>query len=230
MKLQTDTDSSAQTRKTEVQKAKDKFMPMVDQASKRRDASVLAARNEVAKQLQDMEKKRDAANASASAWQKDILPKVKRRAERELQAVQDRFDSSEFESHCLHDKAREELERTWNDGLAAIRAPMADSGRAVLDWKETNWDQWIPPKQFAETIRFGEIQVDMKKLVEQAAPEGKFSLPIPDAFSLPALLAFPRQSSLMISTDPSGRKEALETLQLVMVRLLTCMPPGRSAS
>jgi S-DNA-T family DNA segregation ATPase FtsK/SpoIIIE len=142
--------------------------------------------------------------------------------------VRDRFDSAEFEAHCQHDKAREQLEKAWADGLTGIRAPIGDMGRAVADWKETDWDHWNPPKKFAETIRFGEFQVDLKKIVEQAAPEGNFTLPIPDAFTLPALLAFPRQSSLMIHTDPAGRKDALSSLQLVMTRLLTCLPPGRA--
>jgi hypothetical protein len=44
---------------------------------------------------------------------------------------------------------------------------------------------------------------------------------------MPAALGFPRQASLFIQSDPSLRDEALRTLQMVMTRLLTSVPPGR---
>ncbi|HUB24987.1 MAG TPA: FtsK/SpoIIIE domain-containing protein, partial [Tepidisphaeraceae bacterium] len=227
LKRQTDSENAARTRKAEAQAAKEKFTPMFAQAAEKRDSQVLVVRNDASKQLVELEKKRDATIATAARWNKEIIPKVRRRGEREVQAVRDRFDSVEFENHCKFEKSREKLERTWADGLATIREPIGDGARASADWSQTDWEHWIPPKQFAETVRFGEIQVDLKKIVEQAAPEGKFTLPIPDAFSLPALLAFPRQSSLMIHHDPSSRREALAALQMVMTRLLTSLPPGR---
>jgi len=44
---------------------------------------------------------------------------------------------------------------------------------------------------------------------------------------VPASLAVPKQASLLIQTDRPGRAEALGTLQTVMLRLLTNLPPGR---
>ncbi|MBC8109180.1 MAG: cell division protein FtsK, partial [Anaerolineae bacterium] len=46
-------------------------------------------------------------------------------------------------------------------------------------------------------------------------------------FSLPALLAFPRQASLLIQADRTGRAAAMRTLEMVMTRLLTRVPAGR---
>jgi DNA segregation ATPase FtsK/SpoIIIE, S-DNA-T family len=226
LKRQTDSETAAKTRKTEAQTAKEKLTPMFAQAAEKRDSAVLVVRNDAAKQLAELEKKRDVTIAASARWNKEIIPKIRRRGEKQAQAVRDLFDSTEFETHCKYEKSREKLERTWADGLSAIKAPIGDATRTA-DWSQTDWDHWIPPKQFAETVRFGEIQVDLKKIVEQVAPEGKFTLPIPEAFSLPALLAFPRQSSLMIHYDPAGRRDALAALQMVMTRLLTSLPPGR---
>ena len=44
---------------------------------------------------------------------------------------------------------------------------------------------------------------------------------------MPALMAFPRQASLLIHADQAGRLQAIHTLQTVMMRLLTCLPAGR---
>src|SRR6476620_7775622 len=42
------------------------------------------------------------------------------------------------------------------------------------------------------------------------------------------MLAFPRQSSLLINTDHAGRADAIRVMQMVMARLLTGLPPGRA--
>jgi DNA segregation ATPase FtsK/SpoIIIE-like protein len=44
---------------------------------------------------------------------------------------------------------------------------------------------------------------------------------------VPAILAFPRQSSLLIEYDRDGREAAIRTVQMVMTRLLVSLPPGR---
>jgi len=227
MKRETDLTTAKETRKKEVQGAKDKLNPLAHQALKARDTQTQAIRNEVAKRVAELEKQRDASRTATDAWQNEILPKLKKRHLRHIGASQEAHDAKLFNAHVEHDKARTELEQRWADGLLVIRQPANEGSRAIADWSPETWDAWKPPKTFTETIRFGEIQVDLKKIVESAAPEGKFTLPLPDAFSLPALLAFPRQSSLMIHSDPAGRLAALKVLELVMVRLLTCLPAGR---
>jgi DNA segregation ATPase FtsK/SpoIIIE, S-DNA-T family len=229
-----DEQAAVHTRKSEINKAKEQLGPQVEQSLKKRDAQVLVVRNEAAKRLAELEKQRDAARAAAQDWRKEIEPKVKKRRDRHLQAVQDRYDAAQFQAQIQYDKARGDLERRWSDGLEVIRAPMKEGTLAAADWSPDHWKDWKPPKTFAETIRFGEMQVDMRKIVDTVnkaagadAADRPFTLPLPDAFALPALLAFPRQSSLLIHSDPAGREEALRMLQLVMVRLLTCLPAGR---
>jgi DNA segregation ATPase FtsK/SpoIIIE, S-DNA-T family len=219
--------AAIQTRKKEIHSAKETLSPMVDDSAKGRDVQVQAVRGEAAKRLADLEKQRNAARAEAQAWRKELAPKVQKRAAREAAAVQDRHDAAQFNAQVEHDKARADLERQWGDGLALVRAPMEESATAITDWSLDHWAKWTPPKKFAETIRFGEFQVDLKTIVEMVAPGTGFTLPLPEAFALPALLAFPRQSSLLIHSDPAGRQQALSTLRLVMTRLLTCLPAGR---
>jgi DNA segregation ATPase FtsK/SpoIIIE-like protein len=44
---------------------------------------------------------------------------------------------------------------------------------------------------------------------------------------MPAFLAFPRQSSVLVQAADQGRAAAIELLQLLMLRLLTALPPGK---
>ncbi len=112
--------------------------------------------------------------------------------------------------------------------LARIQAPIDESSGAVTgqlsrDWSQGRWNSWTPPSEFPRGIRFGELRVDLKLLTDKAPR----SLSLPESFSVPALLPFPRQSSLIIHTDHEGRDQAVRTLQLVMLRLLTSIPAGR---
>src|SRR5258706_4677758 len=95
--------------------------------------------------------------------------------------------------------------------------------RTVYDWEGTNWEKWAPPKTFTTLVRFGELQVDLKTITDQYPRH----LALPEAFSVPANLAFPRQSSLLIHADREGRPEAVAALQMGKSRLLTSLPPGR---
>ncbi len=78
------------------------------------------------------------------------------------------------------------------------------------------------------TIQFGKLEVDLKHITDKL-PGGltDSQLELPETFSLPALLAFPSQASLLIHHDRDGRSDAVRTLHMVMTRLLTNQPPGR---
>ena len=84
-----------------------------------------------------------------------------------------------------------------------------------------------PPEKFASTVQFGELEVDLKQIADSLPGQNGSQLEIPETFSLPALLAFPSQASLLIQHDRDGRAEALQTFQMVMTRLLTTQPAGR---
>jgi len=93
----------------------------------------------------------------------------------------------------------------------------------VLDWTDPRWQNWQPPSKFTDRIRFGELQVDLKRITDKVPAK----LQLPETFSVPAVLSFPRHASLLIHTDQKGRPEAIRTLQMMMARLLTQLPAGR---
>src|SRR5262249_29953536 len=96
-------------------------------------------------------------------------------------------------------------------------------GHVLYDWNSPLWRGWRPPQRVSATVRVGEVQGDLKQIT-QTIPR---HLDLPPGSSVPALLAFPRQSSLLIPSDHAARGEAIRTLQMLMARLLTSLPPGR---
>ena len=67
------------------------------------------------------------------------------------------------------------------------------------------------------------MQVDLQQITENVPQK----LNLPATFSLPSVLAFPAQASLLLHSDHAGRPDAIRTLQMMMARLLTSLPPGR---
>jgi hypothetical protein len=77
---------------------------------------------------------------------------------------------------------------------------------------------------FNPKIRFGELRVDIRQIVEQPPK----TLTLPPTFAVPAALSLPRHASLVVHFDRAGRDKAIQTIQTVMVRLLTNLPAGRA--
>ncbi|HTW93963.1 MAG TPA: FtsK/SpoIIIE domain-containing protein [Tepidisphaeraceae bacterium] len=226
-KRDSDSEAAINTRKSEIQSAKERLSPVVQQAQRKRDGAIQTIKTDFVRQAKALQEKREAARVHVDKWQKSLRPRLQERADRQLQFILDRNEQMVRQAQEKHDADRAALEKRWSDGLVSIRAPIGEAAQFIRDWTAVDWERWTPPKLFAETVRFGEFQVDLKKVVEQAAG-GKFTLPLPDAFALPALMAFPRGASLAIHADRAGRADAIRLLQLVMIRLLTSLPPGRA--
>ena len=223
-KLEQQTAQSA--RNAELQAAKDQIAPFLAKAMQTRTAGLTAVQAESAKQLARIDKLRDTAKAEADESIRRHQHELDHKREKDLR--DNKLTGTEREK-AIEDNYRQrkaELTQRWTDGLAQIQAPIDRDGEGVpvtSDWSDPFWQTWKPSKKFASRVRFGEMHVDLKQIAENVPQK----LDLPATFSLPAVLAFPAQASLLIHTDQAGRPEALRTLQMVMARLLTSLPAGR---
>ena len=132
---------------------------------------------------------------------------------------------------------------------------MTADGRVALNWDDPRWRSFVPPTQFPEHVRFGELTIDLRRIADEGlAPKSEpaarggdeavapavavngshdarstssLHLQLPAPFAFPATLTFPRRGSLLIQTDREGRPQAIRAMQMVMARLLTTLPAGR---
>lgn len=211
----------------EINELKKKFAPLFANARQFHHSAVKAAQQEFDQSAARAIAKRDAAQKEADKWLSENLAAVDQRRERKLAEIQARHDQAVEAVEKSYAAARNALQAQWKEGLAEISDPIqkTDNGsaRTILDWSGVDWSKWQPPRRFAQAVRFGELRVDLRQIAERLPAQ----LPLPEVFTLPASLAFPRHSSLMIHTDRQGRQEALDTLRMVMARLLTTLPAGR---
>ena len=178
----------------------------------------------------------DAAVASASeARSKEIVDWD----EAQRQKVRDRRQSRIAEAQSTYDAGRAGLVARWERALL-ITQELSEEGDRPEHAAIGDWRKWTPPDTFAETVRFGHLDVDVARFASVASesdadaddegprPAGDdLNLPVPPPYEVAALLAFPDHANLLLKHEPAGRDAAVATLRLTMLRLLTSLPPGR---
>jgi S-DNA-T family DNA segregation ATPase FtsK/SpoIIIE len=219
-------DAAKQKRAVEVAALKEKYSPVLARVQEKKRAALAALEQQTGVKMKGHEEKRQTQLKENEAWQGRHVADVRSKLAKESEALKAKHDAKLKEIEDRYAREKDELQQRWRDGLARVAKPMQETGgngRTIYDWEGTDWHKWAAPKTFSALVRFGELQVDLKTITDQYP----LQLELPKAFSVPANLAFPRQSSLLIHTDREGREHAIATLQMVMARLLTTLPPGR---
>jgi hypothetical protein len=214
-------------RDAEVREAKTRFAPILNEASEKREALLKALQEERDRLLPRIEAQRELGLRETKEWHERSLAELEQGRNRELEAARKHHESQLDRIQHRYEQGCRALEHRWNEGLARIQKPVEEGSRADVGmsyrWDDPVWQTWVPPSRFASVIRFGELRVDLEQITDKVPRR----LALPETFTVPALLAFPRQASLLIHTDHAGRAEALRAIQAVMVRLLTSLPAGR---
>jgi DNA segregation ATPase FtsK/SpoIIIE, S-DNA-T family len=220
---------AAEKRQSEEKTAADSHNPRLTAARQKRDAAVEALRDETDRRLEQLQTAHKQNRQNIEKWHQDSLADLQERYAHDLRAIRERFEKRQAEARQEYDNAFAALELRLAEGIQRIQAPIEEkSDQAVLPWNDPAWDHWTPPKTFASTITLGQLVVDLRKIADAIPRKSDLKLKLPDPFIVTASLGFPRQASLLVQTDRSGREEGLRIIQMVMARLLTTLPAGRA--
>jgi S-DNA-T family DNA segregation ATPase FtsK/SpoIIIE len=142
------------------------------------------------------------------------------------EADQTRESSAQEQAHAIRD-----LEADWTrnavpllETLDSLRDPTATP---MADRLPDPPGSWVPPSSFSPAVRFGSLTAHLDHILEALPPDALPTAKPSGHWSLPLLLQFPKEGSLLIETDASQRGLALGTLNHVVYRLLANSPPGR---
>jgi len=118
----------------------------------------------------------------------------------------------------------------WRAAIDPIFAKLRQSGAlepAAVEWTTAIVDAWRPPAQFEPFASFGRLTVNPAEFDGAPAADSRLALPVPAPLSLPLVLTFPEQGSLLIETRDEQTEAAAQILNSVILRLLAKAPPGR---
>lgn len=176
-------------------------------------------------------------------WRIDAITASNTHYATESKACTEKYD----QSLSVAETAYNELVREANFGLAEVEKKLSIEwrdgqdriGRALNKLRANglehfpDWDSpfWYNPPAAVKVpagVRFGDFEVDLTKLpggVPQDDPDDVPVLPV--RLKLPAFLPFPDRCSLLLKAKDQGRARAVQSIQAIMLRLLTAIPPGK---
>ncbi len=206
-----------------------------------RDDAVAALEREQLPQLLEAERavgeRADAARAEGEGRRREAQAEHDKAAG----ALREERDTALREAAILRDHESAQMREAWMSGLATLRRE-ADALGAFddehwPDWSASSWESWAPPMEACQAALVARIGVDLEQLEGGLPGDPELTPAGPTAWRLPVALEVPRAGSLLLKCGKrgrakddagAGRREAVALLRSVMLRYLTCLPPGKA--
>jgi S-DNA-T family DNA segregation ATPase FtsK/SpoIIIE len=107
--------------------------------------------------------------------------------------------------------------------LKSIEELNAVSGKLFPDWQGTDWNRWTPPGEFENAAKFGQLDINLQEFANLQTLDEQ----LPRNLSLPLLLTYPNEGSILLEAGKGGHDAAITAINNVMFRLLSSTPPGK---
>jgi hypothetical protein len=123
--------------------------------------------------------------------------------DRRLNERQERFDET-----------RERVAQSFRQQLTLLEPSIAKFASAAQalgpEWTAPAWRTWTPANALPRTTCVGEMLAGIRE----------------DRLTLPALVPFPHEKSLILKCDTQSRSRTIAAIQSILLRLVAAVPPG----
>lgn len=217
-------------RDEELAAVHDKLHAIVDEKERWKESEIGRAGQTFPSRLAELRDALHRGLAAAEQKYKRSLAALTEEHDRQVGENRRQYDERCAELPSQHEQSWEALAEQWRDGVARIARAWDDMNaqcaRLFPDWEVTDYTAWPRPEEPAAAIRFGQITLDLAH-VKHGVPRDERLRPTQTVFDLPALMTLDEHPVLAVMVEEQGRRPAIELLQLVMLRLMTAMPPGK---
>jgi len=135
----------------------------------------------------------------------------------------DKFNA-DFQAHW------QKLEADWKQRIQPIIEAIDAANIAAKDafppWQPGLWKNWRPPTSFVNAAQFARLETDVKRFAETAPQDKRLALPV-STVSLPLVLTYPREGSVLFETTKSGNEPVFAAINNIVFRLLATAPAGK---
>jgi S-DNA-T family DNA segregation ATPase FtsK/SpoIIIE len=169
------------------------------------------------------------------------LETTKKKHAEALSLVTERRDQRETENRGRYTKRVRELraqhDRHWEALVERWQAELGEWNESwsrlhsqceqlFPDWNVTDYNDWPKPDEAAPAIEFGELSLDLSQIKNGISQDARLR-PANTSIQMPALMTLEEHPVVLITAEEEGRREGVDVLQLLMLRFLTAMPPGK---
>ena len=123
------------------------------------------------------------------------------------------------------------LQAEWKQIVEPIYATIREANefaqKLFPPWEIPLWKDWDPPIEFKNAAKFGTLDVDITKAAEAVPKDQRLALPGPANFSIPLLLTYPLQGSILFEAKNTGHEDAISAINNIIFRLLSTNPAGK---
>jgi DNA segregation ATPase FtsK/SpoIIIE, S-DNA-T family len=180
--------------------------------------------------LAELRKGLDANLATAKKKHAEALSLVTDRRDRREEENRAKYENRIREIRGKHDREWESLAERWRTGLAELNQAWdqlhEECERLFPDWNTTEYADWPRPTEVTPSIKFGELSLDLSQVKNGVSQDARLR-PVKTAIDIPALMTLEEHPVLLITAEEEGRREAIDVLQLAMLRMFTAMPAGK---
>jgi DNA segregation ATPase FtsK/SpoIIIE, S-DNA-T family len=135
-------------------------------------------------------------------------------------------------THSERDQQWQAFLQTWNAGhqqlVQEFQSWSAELQQLFPDWNVWQHSAWQAVEETPTGIPLGTVAMSVAPQLQQLKADPAVAWELPTDFQLPALMDFPRLGSLVIQAAGAGREAGLQFLQAYLLRLLLCLPAGKT--
>ncbi len=147
----------------------------------------------------------------------------------ELTEIEARYAAKLADAEATRTRTWDEATAAWFDGLREVDAEC----REWIEQGVTHFHDWPELKdgtaELATSVplgvRFGKYRVDQYALPDGRPTDERLVPETPIDTTVPAFLPFPDRASVLLKAKDAGRTATVATLQAMMLRYLTGLPP-----
>lgn len=227
--LQTTLREQAEIRDATIDTARNSVKDVPEEATHQRDEELALIERRREELLQKAEQRRTRALEQRTNSVEEELARRRELAERDVARIKEDTERKRARHVEILDAELIKFERKCRQKMRQMCSEVAALNQAQP--MAGNWDSptknWEPPREFAHLVPFGRVHAKLPELPERVVDEELMPFLRQGELTLPVSLTFPDRGSLILETRSQGRDSAIRTLNSVMLRLLTTIPPGK---
>jgi DNA segregation ATPase FtsK/SpoIIIE-like protein len=223
-------EQSATRRDTDIQKAQRHAATVKEESEAAREAALAEAESVRSAQLRSITERHETDQAAIEADAKARIAAIEETFQRDSKAWEEQENKWRQEMKNAYDIEWTVIRTRWQTGMGRLEAEMKAIGdvnrRAFPDYG-TPPTEWDVPTDSPPGMRFGEFDIALTSIPGGIPRDERLRAIGLTDFTLPAVLPFPRNGSMVVRANREGKAQAVELLQSVMLRYLTSIPPGK---